>query len=89
MHRVGNKYRIPSRKGKDVEHDIKNDEDDKAIDLSGGGPIKMTREEAIYWVSMFQSTDHLGALPEAINALERASSVAHRLLSARPLSRWY
>lgn len=69
MHRVGNKYRIPSHKGKDVEHDTRNDEDDKALMLSGGGPIKMTREEAIDWVHRTLERSRGLELPGSFNPL--------------------
>jgi len=49
MHRVGHKYRIPSRKGQDeTDKETKDLPVDAAADISA--PINWTRDEAINWV---------------------------------------
>jgi hypothetical protein len=78
MHRVGNKYRIPSRKGKDAD----NENEDKGIgnlrsfidapDSEAGSmtvPIKMTREEATNWVHRTLERSRGLELPGSFNPL--------------------
>jgi hypothetical protein len=76
MHRVGSKYRIPSRKGKEGAEEHEKDKDlptwkDSALVKTSniGGPIKMTREDAIEWVHRTLERSRGLELPGSFNSL--------------------